>query len=244
MATSMSNVSAAVLAGVIVAVVAAACGRAQQGEDAGPAPAASKEIGAARVPVRPRAAPPVPPLPDLPVLEKQEPVTKLPFGIVLPSRTGSSPCGGSIWTGNQMVAAPCAENGLLFGRDDSGARELVSTKLLKANTTALPAVVDHRFVGLEGPVRDQRTSPACTAFSLATAIDHAVARWTGKPSNVSAMDIWSRYRAPYAREGDRCEPRPGALGRIDLAIRRAHREGMGRVRARREAPQGGLRPLA
>lgn len=194
----MTNAYVALLAGVVVAVLVPGCGRAQQGEDAGPAPVASKELGAAKAPARPRAAPPVPPLPDLPVLEKQEPVAKLPFGIVLPARAGASACGGSVWSGNQLVAAPCAQNGLLFGRDDSGARELVSTKLLKANTAALPPVVDNRFVGLEGPVRDQRTSPACTAFSLATAIDHAVARWTGKPSNVSAMDIWSRYRAPYA----------------------------------------------
>ena len=40
MVTSMSNVSTALLAGVVVvAVVATACGRAQLSEDAGPAPA-------------------------------------------------------------------------------------------------------------------------------------------------------------------------------------------------------------
>jgi hypothetical protein len=182
----------------LLAASASGCSRGGAQEDAGPAPVASKELGIAKVPARPKASPPVPPLPNLPILEKQEPVAKLPFGITLPERSVGSGCGGSIWSGNEMVPAPCAANGLLFGREEAGARELVSSKLLKGNTAVLPAIVDNRFVGLEGPVRDQRTTPACTAFSLATAIDHAVARWTGKPSNVSAMDIWSRYRSPYA----------------------------------------------
>jgi hypothetical protein len=196
----MSKARFGVFIAAVVATSAHGCSRPRVEEDAGPAPVASKELGIAKIPARPRAAPPLPALPDLPILEKQEQGTKLPFGIVLPRRTGSSPCGGQIWNGNDLVATPCAENGLLFGREDSGARELVSSKLLKANTAALPRIVDHRFVGLEGPIRDQRSSPACTAFSLAAAIDHAVARWTGKPSNVSAMEIWSRYRSPNARK--------------------------------------------
>ncbi|AKU94113.1 peptidase C1A papain [Labilithrix luteola] len=169
-------------------------------DDAGPAPVASKELGAPKTPPRPRAAPPIPPLPDLPILEKQEASAKLPFGITLPVRASASGCGGATWNGAMTVAIPCAQNGLLFGREEQGARELVSPRLLKGNAAALPRVVDNRFVALEGPVRDQRSSPACTAFSLATAIDHAVARWTGKPSNVSAMQIWSRYRSPYAQK--------------------------------------------
>jgi hypothetical protein len=144
----------------------------------------------------------VPPLPDLPILEKQEPVTKLPFGITLPARSGRSAagCGGSAWNGAAVVTLPCAENGILFGKTEGGSHELVSSKLLKPNAAVLPRVVDHRFIGVEGPIRDQKASPACTAFALATAIDHAVARWTGKPVNVSTMQIWSRYRSPFAQK--------------------------------------------
>jgi hypothetical protein len=38
--------------------------------------------------------------------------------------------------------------------------------------------------------------PACTAFATATALDHAMARWTGKATRVSVMQIWSRYHTP------------------------------------------------
>lgn len=98
-----------------------------------------------------------------------------------------------------MIALPCARNGLLFGRDAKGARALVSAKLLDADPAAMPAIVDHELVGLEGPVRNQRSPPACTAFALASAIDRAVARRSGKTSNVSAMEIWSRYHEPFAK---------------------------------------------
>ncbi len=171
--------------------------------DAGPAPVAPKELGAARTPPKPKASPPVPPLPDLPILEQQQRVVELPFGVKLTSTSGErSGCRG-VWTGSEVVALPCATGGLLFGREEKGAEPLVGSRLLKADTAALPHVVDHRFAGAEGPVRNQKTSPACTAFSLATAIDHAVARWTGKPSNVSVMEIWARYHTPVAKKAIR-----------------------------------------
>jgi Papain family cysteine protease len=187
---------------IFVALSVAACDRLRgvSTEDAGPAPLAPKEIGAAKAPPKPKPLPPVPPLPDLPILEEQEPAQKLPFGIKLPIKTSSSGCGGGVWTGNEMVAMPCVQGGLLFGREEVGARALVSSKLLKADASAMPRVVDHRFVGLEGPVRDQKSTPACTAFALAAALDHAVARWTGKPPGLSAMEIWSRYKTPYAHK--------------------------------------------
>jgi hypothetical protein len=189
------------LATFVVPLVLGACDRRGASvDDAGPAPVASKELSAAKSPPKPHAAPSAPPLPDLPILEKQDPPMKLPFGITLPTRVAASGCRGRTWNGAEVVALPCAENGLLFGRDDAGARELVSSRLLKPNTAVLPRVVDHRFVGVEGPVRNQKASPACTSFALATAIDHAVARWTGKPVSVSAMQMWSRYRSPFAKK--------------------------------------------
>jgi hypothetical protein len=56
-----------------------------------------------------------------------------------------------------------------------------------------PTLVDHRLDGTEGPIRDQREVGACTAFSLASTIDHAYAHSGGKPGYVSVMHIWSRY---------------------------------------------------
>jgi hypothetical protein len=84
----------------------------------------------------------------------------------------------------------------MFGRTDEGTTELVSHAALALSPLHLPAVVDHRLEGTEGPIRDQGAVPACTAFSTATALDHALARWTGKPAHVSVMQIWSRYHTP------------------------------------------------
>lgn len=171
-------------------------------EDAGPAPVAPREMAAAKIPPKPKPAPPVPPLPDLPVLEQQEKGQAAPAAFrsaMLPATNGGERCGGFVWNGSEAIELPCMTNGLLFGRDAKGARALVSAKLLDADPTAMPAIVDHKFVGLEGTVRNQRTAPACTAFALASAIDQAVARWSGKASNVSAMEIWSRYHEPFAK---------------------------------------------
>lgn len=60
----------------------------------------------------------------------------------------------------------------------------------------LPPVVDHRAAGKEGPVRNQGPVGACTAFSLATAIDHEMATASGAPGNVSVMQVWARYHYP------------------------------------------------
>jgi hypothetical protein len=61
---------------------------------------------------------------------------------------------------------------------------------------ALPDVVDHRADGSEGVVRNQGPVGACTAFSLSTAIDHAMASVGGSPGNVSVMQVWARYHYP------------------------------------------------
>lgn len=172
-------------------------------EDAGPSPVAPRETAAAKTPPKPRAAPPIPPLPNLPILEEQERAPTGPTNLrsaffANGGGDASEDCGGLVWNGTEVIAVPCAPNSLLFGRDAKGARALVSPKLLDLDTQALPKIVDHKFVKLEGTTRNQKTSPACTAFALAGAIDQAVARWTGKPSSVSVMEIWSRYREPFA----------------------------------------------
>ncbi|HEY2407261.1 MAG TPA: C1 family peptidase [Polyangiaceae bacterium] len=60
----------------------------------------------------------------------------------------------------------------------------------------LPTTVDHRADGSEGPIRDQLEVGACTAFSLAAAIDHAAARLNKGIAPVSVMHAWSHYHEP------------------------------------------------
>lgn len=101
-----------------------------------------------------------------------------------------------MWTGSEAAPLACARS-LLFGSDQGGgAAPLVARKLLSRDAATLPAVVDHRLDGTEGPVRNQGSVPACTAFATAAAIDHALARWSGGNPSVSVMQIWSRYHSP------------------------------------------------
>lgn len=60
----------------------------------------------------------------------------------------------------------------------------------------LPSKVDHRKDGTEGPIRDQGPVGACTAFSLAAAIDHSLLRNDDDAKPVSVMHIWARYAKP------------------------------------------------
>jgi hypothetical protein len=62
-------------------------------------------------------------------------------------------------------------------------------------TGPLPAGVDHRAEGSEGPVKDQGAVGVCTAVSLSSAMDNAVRRM-GRQDVVSALHIWSKYGVP------------------------------------------------
>ncbi|HVY46821.1 MAG TPA: C1 family peptidase [Minicystis sp.] len=59
----------------------------------------------------------------------------------------------------------------------------------------LPASVDHRNDGSEGPVKNQRSVGACTAFSLSTAMDHAI-RKLARQDVMSPLHVWSKYATP------------------------------------------------
>ncbi|MCC6558669.1 MAG: hypothetical protein IT372_37515 [Polyangiaceae bacterium] len=101
--------------------------------------------------------------------------------------------------GGEQIPVDCFAPG--YGDILSAARPLLPDTLLRlsavhAGAAPLPAVVDHREDGTEGPVRHQGTVGACSAFSFAAAIDHALARRMGRPGNVSAMHIWARYHEP------------------------------------------------
>lgn len=161
--------------------------------DAGPAVLAAKELTRAKAPPPLRAAHPrVPPLPDLPELQDHAPPQPLPLDARLGTLTAR--CRG-VWDGVEVVARSCAK-AALYGSNKEGARPLISHATLRGGPKVrptLPAVVDHRQDGTEGPIRNQGTVPACTAFAEAAALDHAMARWEQKPPEVSVMSLWSRY---------------------------------------------------
>jgi hypothetical protein len=177
-----------------LAVVASyGCGEGQgSSDDARPAGLASSEIGAPRKPPALRAPHPgAPALPDLPALTIHGPSAASPAE----AESGVHPC-RAIWSGSADAPLACARS-LLFDADTrGGAVPVVPRKLLGRDVASLPAVVDHRIDGTEGPVRDQGSAPACTAFATAAAIDHALARWGGGNPAVSVMQIWSRYHSP------------------------------------------------
>jgi hypothetical protein len=58
--------------------------------------------------------------------------------------------------------------------------------------SSLPAEIDHRRDGSEGPMRSQGVVGSCTAVSLASASDHALRR-IGIGDDVSSIHLWSRY---------------------------------------------------
>jgi Papain family cysteine protease len=181
-----------VVAAGVLPVAGCSIGRAAPaGGDAGPAVVAPREVGAAHVPPPLRAHAVVPPLPDLPSLDQHEPSPTPPSG----APVVSGHCGG-VWTGTEVARLACFTSSVLFGTGANGATELLPDKVLARDPSTLPRVVDHRLEGTEGPVRSQGLTPACTAFAMAAAIDHAVARWTGKGTKVAVMEIWSRYHTP------------------------------------------------
>ncbi|HEY4122709.1 MAG TPA: C1 family peptidase, partial [Byssovorax sp.] len=59
-------------------------------------------------------------------------------------------------------------------------------------TGPLPSSVDHRADGTEGPIKNQKAMGVCTAFSLSTAMDHAVRKMQRKDV-LSPLHVWSKY---------------------------------------------------
>ncbi|MFO0616331.1 MAG: C1 family peptidase [Polyangiaceae bacterium] len=58
--------------------------------------------------------------------------------------------------------------------------------------SALPAYVDHRASGLEGPVKNQQNVGACGAFSVTTAMENAL-RKQGRQDVLSALHYYVKY---------------------------------------------------
>ena len=59
----------------------------------------------------------------------------------------------------------------------------------------LPAAVDHRTSGTEGPIKSQGAVGACTAFSLSSTMDNAVRRM-GRGDVIAPLHVWSKYGIP------------------------------------------------
>lgn len=115
------------------------------------------------------------------------------------TRSAARPGCGYVDVGGEQIPVDCFTPG--YGEIASAARAIVSDNLLQVSplhtgAAALPAAVDHREDGSEGPMRHQGRIGACSAFSFAAAIDHALARRTGRPGYVSVMHVWARYHEP------------------------------------------------
>lgn len=128
-----------------------------------------------------------PALPALPALAKQEkhPTT------AAPAKDGYE-C-GAVWSGDAHYALSCLGPLEKDHAIEKTAVVLVPYDRLRTRAAPLPTVVDHRADGTEGVVRNQNPTGTCTAFGTAAAIDHSVARWTGKPAHVSVTQVWARY---------------------------------------------------
>ncbi|MFO0757495.1 MAG: C1 family peptidase [Byssovorax sp.] len=121
---------------------------------------------------------------------------------VPPPSVAISPPGsgcGHVMAGGMSIPLDCATPG--YGEIPTAARHFFPQQAfrrsaLHGGAAELPAVVDHREDGTEGPVRHQGRFGFCTAFSLAAAVDHALAARVGHPGYVSAMHLWAQYHEP------------------------------------------------
>jgi C1A family cysteine protease len=64
---------------------------------------------------------------------------------------------------------------------------------------SFPDAVDHRALGLSGPVKNQGAVGACTAFALSTAVDNALRR-AGREETISPSHVWSGYGMPNMQD--------------------------------------------
>jgi hypothetical protein len=62
-----------------------------------------------------------------------------------------------------------------------------------------PETVDHRELGLEGPIKDQGAVGSCTAFALSTTMDNGLRR-AGRAETVSPTHVWAGYGTPNMQD--------------------------------------------
>ncbi len=59
----------------------------------------------------------------------------------------------------------------------------------------LPDTVDHRAMGVSGPIKSQGSVGACTAFALSTTVDNQLRR-AGREDTTSPSHVWAGYGMP------------------------------------------------
>jgi hypothetical protein len=139
----------------------------------------------------PMEAPALKKLPKIPTLPNFPERGKYPKEAPIPKGGDAEGC-GQVWTGNEFQPVECVDPDH-HSKHHRAAKVVVPYEKMKQPTDKLPKMVDHRFDGMEGPVRKQE-GPQCTAFSFTSALDHSYSRWTGKPGDFSVMQVWARYR--------------------------------------------------
>jgi len=87
-----------------------------------------------------------------------------------------------------------------FATLDCGLSRLMSRAIafipkMSIVTGPLPAAVDHRASGTEGPIKSQGAVGACTAFSLSSTMDNAIRR-LGRGDVIAPLHVWSKYAIP------------------------------------------------
>jgi hypothetical protein len=126
----------------------------------------------------------MPALPNFPERSRYPKAAELP-------KAGDAEGCGQVWSGTEYQPVECVDPGV-HERHPRAAKVVVPYDKMKQPAEKFPKMVDHRFDGMEGPVRKQG-GPQCTAFAFTAALDHAFAKWTGKPGEFSVMQIWARY---------------------------------------------------
>lgn len=106
---------------------------------------------------------------------------------------------GEINVGGQTYKLDCDDDdyGMVKGASEAVMDE---DEIGGAAPVELPKVVDFRAKKLTGPIIDQGHSLSCTAVSLAAVVNHELGQRTGKPGDVSALQIWGRYANPKMDE--------------------------------------------
>lgn len=140
---------------------------------------------------------------DLPVgAELQAKSPAAPPPVVVKKDRGTC---GEIHVGTQTYKLDCMHEGYDDIKTASspvvGLDDLVGGAGPGAAPAKLPDAVDFRATRTVGQVLDQGPTLACTAFSLATVIDHEAALVRGgAAAHESPMHIWARYANPSMSE--------------------------------------------
>jgi hypothetical protein len=154
---------------------------------------------AAAVPAR-SSSPPVvnPTVPgDVPALLATSKKTRCPPHQVAPGLWVRFHCGAFDKVANTRKANPgklrMLRRGTLHLDEPVGSAEARDGGIDEATwQKTLPASVDHRQKGTEGPVMSQDQVGCCSAFSLASTMNNAIRR-QDRNDSISPMHVWSHY---------------------------------------------------